>query len=89
MKSSESTKRKTNKDGNGKYAPYLEIPEVNANNDYPHDSRVLYTFFPKKSFGHLPDISSKNFIFLKTFNSEFSYTEVWFTDHICKRQWIF
>ena len=31
-------------------------------------------------FGQLLDISLKIFIFLKTFNSEFSYTEIWFTD---------
>ena len=32
-------------------------------------------------FGQLSDIWPKDFKFLKTFNSEFSYTEVWFTDH--------
>ena len=26
------------------------------------------------------DMSFKKFIFLKTFNSELSYTEIWFTD---------
>ena len=31
-------------------------------------------------FGQLFDISSKKFIFLKTFDSEFLYIEVWFTD---------
>ena len=31
-------------------------------------------------FDHLLDISSKTLIFLKTFNSEFSYIEVLFTD---------
>ena len=30
--------------------------------------------------GQLLDISPKNFIFLRTFNSETSYIEVWFTD---------
>ena len=45
-------------------------------NHYQRDSRVLYTFLPNKCFGQLLDISFKNFIFLKTFNSEFSYTEV-------------
>ena len=45
---------------------------------------VLYTFVPKKSFGQLLDISPKKFIFLKTFNSEFSYIEIWFTDQIYK-----
>ena len=37
-------------------------------------------FVPNKSFGQLLGISPKNFIFLKTFNSEFSYLEVWSTD---------
>ena len=40
----------------------------------------MYKFVPNKSFVHLLDISPKNFIFLKTFNSELSYIEVWFTD---------
>ena len=51
-----------------------------VNNDYQQDSRVLHTFVPNKSFGQLLDISPKNFIFLKTFNSELSYIEVWFTE---------
>ena len=42
--------------------------------------RVLYTFAPNKSFDQLLDISPENFILLKTFDSEFSYSEVWFTD---------
>ena len=70
--------------------PHLEITEVVlihctiVNSDYQEDSRVLYTFVPIKSFGQLLDISSKNFIPLKTFNSKFSYIEVWFTDHNSK-----
>ena len=51
-----------------------------ANNNYQRNSRVLYTFVPDKCFGQLLDISPKNFIFLKTFDSEFSYIEVWLTD---------
>ena len=31
-------------------------------------------------FGQLLDISPQKFIFKKTFDSEFSYFEVWFTD---------
>ena len=31
-------------------------------------------------FGQLIDISPKNFMFLETFDSEFSYIELWFTD---------
>ena len=62
--------------------PHLEITEVVlahcniVNNDYQHDSRVLYIFVTYKSFGQLLDILSKNFIFLKIF----SYIEVWFTN---------
>ena len=37
----------------------------------------MYTFVPNKSFGQLLDISLENFIFLKTFNSEFLYIEVY------------
>ena len=81
-----STKNRINKDKNGENVPHLEINEVVlihckiVNNDYRQDSRVLCTFIPNKSFGQLLDISPKNFIFLKTFNSEFSYIKVWFTD---------
>ena len=65
--------------------PYLEIIEVvlihcNVYNSYQKKSRVLYTFAPNKSFGQLLDISPKHFIFLKSFDSEFSYIKVWFTD---------
>ena len=56
----------------------LEITELElvvcniANNNYQQDLRVLNKFISVKSFGQLLDISSKNFILLKTFNSEFS-----------------
>ena len=40
----------------------------------------MYTFVSNKSFGQLLNISPKKFIFLKTFDSEFSYIEIWFTD---------
>ena len=59
-----------------KNVPHLEITEVVlihcniVNNDYQQDSRILYTFVPNKPFGQLLNISPKNFIFLKTFNSE-------------------
>ena len=90
MKLLTSTKSKITKDKNGENVPHLEITEVVlvycniVNNDYQQDSRVLYTFVPNKSFGQLLDISPKNFIFLKTFDSEFSYIEVWFTDQNSK-----
>ena len=86
MKLLGSTKSKITKDKNGENVPYLEITEVIlvhcdvANNSYQQNSKVLYTFFPKKSFGQLLDIWSENFIFSKSFDSEFSFIEVWFTD---------
>ena len=80
-----STKSKITRDKNGENVPHLEITEVIlvhcniVNNDYQQDLRVLYTFVPNKSFGRLLNISPKNFIFLKTFNPEISYIELWFT----------
>ena len=50
-----------------------------VNSDYQHESRVLYAFAPNKSFGQLLEISSKNIIFFRTFDSEILYIEVWFT----------
>ena len=43
-------------------------------------TQVLYTFILNKSFGELLGTSPKNLIFLKTFDSEFLYIEVLFTD---------
>ena len=54
------------------------------NNDYHQDSRVLYTFITNKLFGDLLDISPQNFIFWNTFDSEFSYIEVWLFDQNSK-----
>ena len=85
MKSIESTKSKINKDENGENVSHLEDVEIVlvhcniSNNDYQQGSKLLYTLVPNKSFGQLLDISLKNFIFLRTFNSEFPYIEVWFT----------
>ena len=90
MKLLRSTNSKITRDKNGENVPYLEITEVVlvhcniVHNDYQQDSRVLYTFVTNKSFGQLLYISHKNFIFLKTFDSEFSYIEIWFTDQNSK-----
>ena len=68
-----------------KNVPRLEITEVVlvqcniVNNNYQQNSRALHTFVANVLFGQLLDISPKN-IFLKTFNSEFSYIEVRFND---------
>ena len=76
MKLLRSSKSKINKDRNSKNVPHLEITEVVlvhcnlVDNDYQQDSGVLYTFVPNKLFGKLLSILPKNFIFLKTFDSE-------------------
>ena len=86
MKLLGSTISKITKDENGEDLTYLEITEVVlihcivVDNSYQQNSRVFYTDVPNKSFGQLLDISPKNSIFLKRFDSEFSYIEVWFTD---------
>ena len=62
---------------------HLEITEIaliHCNFVNSKDSKVLYTFVHNKSFCQLLDISPKNYVFLKTFNSELSYINVWFTD---------
>ena len=41
---------------------------------------VCIHLFVTISLGQLLNISSKKLIFLKTFNSEFSYIKAWFTD---------
>ena len=55
-----------------------------VNNDYQQDSRILYTFVPNKPFGSLLEVSPKNQIFLKTFNSDFQEIKIWFTDQNSK-----
>ena len=81
-----NTENKITTDKNGDNVPHLEIAEVLlvhcniVNNDYQLDSRFLRTFVPNKPFGSLLEISLTHFILLKTFSSEFSYIEVWFTD---------
>ena len=90
MKLLASIKTKMTKDEHGKNVPHLYIIEVvlvHCNivyNDYQEDLRVLYSFVSNKSFGQLLDILPENFIFLKTFDSEFSYIEEWFTDQNSK-----
>ena len=65
---------------------HLEITEVVlvhcnvVSNNYEQDSSVLYTFVLSKSFDQLLDVLPENFIFLKIFNPDFSYINVWFTN---------
>ena len=82
MKLLGSTENKITKDKNGENVPHLEITEVVLvhcnifNNDYQQDSRILYTFLPNKPFGSLLEVSPKNHVYLKIFNSEFQDIEI-------------
>ena len=73
MKILESTKSKITEDKKGENVHYLEITQLVlihfkvVNNSYQQISRVLYIVVPNKLFGHLVDISPKNFILLKKF----------------------
>ena len=90
MKLLRSTKIKITKDENCEIVRYLENTEVllihcNIVNNYcQQNSRVLETFVPNKSFGQLLQISPKNFIFLRRFDSEFWYVDVWLTNQNSK-----
>ena len=86
MKLLGSSKENIIKYKNGEKIAHSEITEVLlvhcniVNNDYQQASRAFSAFVPNKPFGSLLEISSKNHIFLKTFNSKFQEIEVWFTD---------
>ena len=90
MKLLECAECKITRDKNGENVPHLEVFELVlvhcnlVNNYYQQNSRILYTFVPNTTFGSLLDILPTNHIFLKTFNSEFQETKIWFTDQTSK-----
>ena len=90
MKLLGSAESKITKNKNGENVPHLEVAQLVlvhcnlVNNDHQQDSRILYTFVPNKSFGSLLEISPKNHVFLKTFNSEFQEIKIWFMDQTSK-----
>ena len=75
MKLLRGTKSKITKNENDENISNLEITEKVlvhcniANNNYQQNSRVLCTFVPNKLFVQLLDVSSKNIILLKNFDS--------------------
>ena len=85
MKLLGKTKSKLIEIKNGKDMLPLETTEVVLvhfniiNDDYQNDSGVLYRFISNESLVKLLEISPKKIIFLETFNSKFSFTQVWFT----------
>ena len=84
-----SAKNKIANNEHGENVPRLKITGVVlthrniVNNDNHKVSRALYTFVSNKWFDQLLDISPKTYIFLRTINSEISYTEVSFVDQSC------
>ena len=77
MKVLGNTKSKITKDENfDNVPPLVEITEVVlfhcdiVNNDYQHDSKVLYIFVPNAPCGKLQDISPKIFIIFKRCNKQ-------------------
>ena len=90
MKLLGSTKIKITKSENGGNVSHLEITEVTlvqlniVNYNYQPNSKVLYKFIPNKSFGQLLDISTRSFIFLKTFDLELLSIQVWLPDENSK-----
>ena len=86
MKLLGSTKKDIDQDKDGEDMPKLESVEVVLvycnlqNNKYQQASKVLFNFVPNKQFGQLINISPHSFTMLGTTNTEFSFTEVWFTD---------
>ena len=56
-----------------------------VNNNYQQASKVFFNFVPNKQFGQLINIASHSLAMLNTTNTEFSFTEVWFTDQNSKQ----
>ena len=79
-----SIKIKTTKSKNSENVPNLQITDLVQCNivdkKYQRSLRVIYASVSNKLFGQLLSISPKDFIFLETFHSQFSYIEVCFTD---------
>ena len=86
MKLLGSTKDIIDADKNGENVPRLENVEVVlvhcnlVHNSYQQALRLLFTFVPNEQYGQLISILPKSLFFLKTMNTEFSETEIWFTD---------
>ena len=90
MKLLGSTKKDVDSDKNSEHVPKLEFVEVVlvhfnlVKNDYQHASKVLFSFVPNKEFGQLINISLNTLTMMNTVNTEFSFTEVWFTSQASK-----
>ena len=85
-----STKKDADADKNSENVPKLESVEVVlvhcnlVKNDYQHTSKVLFSFVPNEQFGQLIDVSPHSLTMMNTFDTEYSFVEVWFTDQTSK-----
>ena len=86
MKLLGSTKKDISQDKDGEDVPKLQSVEVVlvhcnlVNSNYQQVSKVFFTFVANKQFGQLINISSHSLTMLSTTNTDFSATEMWFTD---------
>ena len=82
-----SSKKGIDQNKNGELVPRLETVEVAlvpcnlVNNCYEQALKVLFTFVLNKQFGQLITIKPHSPTMLKTTYAQFSFIEIWFTDH--------
>ena len=81
-----STNKDVNQDKNGEISEKLEFAEVVlvhcdlVNSNYQQTLKALFTFVLNKQSGELINIAPPSLTMLVSTNTEFSFTEVWFTD---------
>ena len=91
MKLSGSIKKDVDQDKDGEDLPKLESVEVVLVHcnivkiSYPQTSKILFSFVPNEQFGQLINIALHSLTMLGTTNIEFSFIEVWFTNHNSER----
>ena len=62
---------------NGEKVPSLEVVEVVLvqynleDNQYQQKSEALWTFMPNKSYAYLLNVEPSNWVFWKTYNTQF------------------
>ena len=62
---------------NGEKVPSLEVVEVVlvqynlVDNQYQQKSEALWTFMPNKSYAYLLNVEPSNWVFWKTYNTQF------------------
>ena len=70
-------KKLIGKTKNGEKVPSLEVAEVVlvqynlVDNQYQQKSEVSWTFMPNKSYAYLLNVEPSNWVFWKTYNTQF------------------